>query len=226
MHSKVSVGTVVIATALLLAAAPVAHAEIDVTGVLSTGGHAVSIDSTQFIGDSTYTFPTTGWGGDTMVLDTFVFPRMFGPPQAVVLAGTLDGSPLTAILAGPQSDTWYVIPSTSPEAKVKFVWLAGGVDELGQPGRGRAGLTVSPSIARAGVTIRAERVAGTNCVFEFFDAAGNRVRALRAQASSSGAAAAAWDGADDLGRSLPEGVYYCCLGETADPSVRKLVLTR
>jgi flagellar hook assembly protein FlgD len=69
-------------------------------------------------------------------------------------------------------------------------------------------------------------VAGTNCVFEFFDAAGNRVRMLGTHASSSGAASATWDGTDDLGRSLPEGIYYCCLGGAANPLVRKLVLTR
>jgi hypothetical protein len=226
MRSNVSVGIIVIATALLLAAAPVAHAGIEVTGVLSTGSHTVSIDSVQFIGDSSYLFPATGWEGDTMAVDTFLFPSMFSPPQMVMLMGTLNGSPLLFPLAAPQSDSWYVIYSMPQEAKVKFVWLLGGVGGRGRPGARRAGLTVSPSIVGAGATVRAERMAGTSCVFEFLDAAGNRVRTLRTPVSSSGAASATWDGTDDRGRGLPEGVYYCFIADAAGPSVRKLVLTR
>ncbi len=226
MRNPVSAITVVIATALLLAAAPVAHASVEITGILSTGSHTVSIASTQFVGDSMYFFPTTGWEGDTMMLDTFLFPSMFGPPRLIMITGTLDGSPLSFPLPSPQSDSWYVIASMPQEAKVKFVWLMGAVDEYSRPGLERAGLTAGPSIIRAGATVRAERVAGSSCAFEFFDAAGNRVRTLRAQASSSGAAAATWDGADDSGRSLPEGIYYCCLNDPACPSMRRLVLIR
>ncbi len=226
MRSKVPIGTIVIVTALLLAAAPVAYANIEITGVLSTGSHVVSMDNAQFIGDSIYFWPTTGWGGDTMVTDTFVFPWMFGPPNMVLLTGTLDGNSLTVPLASPQQDSWYIIGGAPPEAKVMFSWEMGGVDEHGQPGTGCARLAVSPSIVGASAIIRVERVAGTSCVFEFFDAAGNRVRTLRTQVSSSGAASVTWNGTDDLGRSLPEGIYYCCLGDAANPSVRKLILTR
>jgi hypothetical protein len=121
-------GAIVISTALLLAVAQVAHADIEITGVLSTGSHTVAIDMAQFIGDSIYVFPTPGWQGDSMVLDTFAFPPMFGPPQIVMLSVTLDGSPLNVTLPPPiQSDTWYLIPSTPQEAKVEFIWGAGGV---------------------------------------------------------------------------------------------------
>ena len=226
MRRNVSVGSFVTATVLLLVAASVAQANIDMTGVLSNGSHKVSMDSVRFIGDSTYVFATPGWGGDTMVVDTFSFPSMFGPPTLIMLMGKVDGSPVVFPLVAPQSDSWYVIYSMPQEAKVKFIWLMGGVDGHGQPGLGRAGLTVCPSIARAGATIRAEHVAGSSCVFELFDAAGNRVRTLRTQTLSSGAASATWDGTDDLGRNLPEGIYYCCLGDAANSSVRKLVLTR
>lgn len=224
MRSNVVRG-IVAAVALVLATAQTARADIKLTGVLSTGNHTVSVVSVLFTGDSMYTFPTPGWQGDPMVQDTFVFPWMFGPPNTAIMTVTIDSVPQTVPFPSPQSDTWYVIPSTPEETKVKFVWVVGGVGGHDRPGLGHAGLTVSPSIVGAGATVRAERVAGTSCVFEFFDAAGNRVRTLRTQASS-GAASATWAGEDDLGRRLPEGIYYCCLGDAANPSVRKLILTR
>jgi hypothetical protein len=224
LNSKVFVRILVVATVLLVAA-PVAHAGINMTGVLSNGSQKVTMDSVRFIGDSTYLITTPGWGGDTMVVDTFQFPAMYGPPTLIMLTGMLNGTPLVYPLAAPVSDSWYILYSMPTEAKVKFIWEMGGVDGRGQPGLGNAGLAASPSIVSVGTTIRAERVAGTNCVFEFYDAAGNKVRTLRAQVSS-GVASVAWNGADELGRRLPEGIYYCCIGNAANPSVRKLILTR
>jgi len=213
---------------LVAALAPLAHASVQITGVLSTGSHVVAVDSAMITdgGGGTYTFPTPGWQGDTGAVDTFDFPVVEYSPLQVDLALTVDGAPTSVSIPGPMADTWYVIPGTPQEAKVMFFWGDVGVGERGQPGHGRAGLTVSPSIVGAGATIRAERVAGTSCAFEFYDAAGNRVRTLRTQASSSGAASATWTGEDDLGRRLPEGIYYCCLDDAANPSVRKLILSR
>ena len=216
---------------LVAALAPVAQASVQVTGVLSTGSHAVVVDTVVLWdvggGMSVFTSPVLDWQGDSMTVDTFVFPPVaFAPLQADMWV-TVDSSPSFFSIPGLQQDTWYVIPGTPTEAQVKFTWQdISGVDEHGRPGLGRAGLTVSPSVVGAGATIRANRVAGTSCVFEIYDVAGNRVRTLRTQASSSGAASATWAGEDDRGRRLPEGIYYCCLDDAANPSVRKLVLTR
>jgi hypothetical protein len=210
------------------ALAPLAHASVQITGVLSTGSHVVSVDSAVISdeGGGFNTFPTPGWQGDSLAVDTFAFPLIDASPTQVDLALTLDSIPTWMSIPGVMPDTWYAIPGAR-DAQVMFSWQdVTGVDEYGRPGHGRAGLTVSPSIIGAGATIRAERVAGTSCAFVFFDAAGNRVRTLRTQASSSGAAAATWTGEDDLGRRLPEGIYYCCLDDAANPAVRKLILTR
>ena len=163
-----------------------------------------------------------------MVVDSFVCtPPMGFPPTLILLWGALDGTPFSQPIAGVLPDTWYIINNSTPtEAMVRFSWeVVQGVDEQGRPGLGRAGLTVSPSIVRTGATVRAERVANPSCAFVFFDAAGNRVRTLRTQASSTGAASATWNGEDDFGRRLPEGIYYCSLDAAASPSVRKLILS-
>jgi hypothetical protein len=210
---------------------PLAHAEIRTTGVLSTGSHRVVIDSLEImdVGGGIARYRTAGeWSGDTMVVDSFVCtPGMGFFPMLVMTWGSLDGSPFTRPIPSILPDTWYIINSAPQEAKLWFHWIdTVGVKEHSRQVLERAGLTVSPSIVRAGTTIRAERVAGPSTAFLFFDAAGNRVRTLKTQASPAGAASATWNGEDDLGRRLPEGIYYCRLDDAASPSARKLILSR
>jgi hypothetical protein len=212
--------------------APLAHAGVLTTGVLSTGNHRVVVDSLELmdLGGGIARYRTEGeWSGDTMVVDTFFCtPEMDFFPTTVLLWGALDSSPFTRHIAVPVvPDTWYIIPSTPLEAMVRFTWRddAPGVDERGRPRHERAGLTVGPSIVRAGATIRAERVPGTSYALVLYDAVGSRVRTLRTRASS-GTATVTWNGEDDSGHRLPEGIYYCRLGDAANSTVRKVVLTR
>jgi len=216
---------------LVAALVPLAHASVQVTGVLSTGSHVVVVDSILLWdiggGMNKFTPPVLNWQGDSMTVDTFVFPPVdFAPLQADMWL-TVDSGPSFFSIPGLRQDTWYVIPGTPTAAQMMFSWQdITGVDEHGRPAQRRAGLTVSPSVVGARASIRAERVAGTSCAFEFYDVAGNRVRTLRTQASSSGAASATWSGEDDRGRRLPEGIYYCRLDDAANPSARKLILSR
>lgn len=219
--------------ALLLlvgALAPLAHADVITTGVLSTGSHIVYIDSLDIIGTGGifHKYVTPNWHGATGVVDTErLEPPMLVAPQFMQVYITQDAAPALLPIPVLMQDTWYTIPGTPTAAQVMFWWNdTTGIQERGPIGQRRAGLTVSPSVVGAGATIRAERVAGTSCAFTLYDAAGNRVRTLRTQASSSGVASATWTGEDDLGHRLPEGIYYCCLGDPANPTVRKLVLTR
>lgn len=218
-----------LSTLLLLAGvlAPQAHAVILTTGVLSTGSHRVVVDSLELmdLGGGLWRYRTAGeWHGDTVVLDTFVCtPPMGFPPTLALLWGVLDDSAFTRPIASIVPDTWYIIPSTPTEVMVTFSWFS-GLQEYGRPGLARAGLTVSPSILRTATTVRAERVAGMRCSFEFYDAVGNRVRTVRTQAYL-GTAAATWTGDDDFGQRLPEGIYYCCMGGGASSTALKIVLT-
>ena len=220
-------------SALLLlvgALVPLAHADVVVTGVLSTGSHVVSIDSAQILvnGGGIQKYLTPSWHGAAGVVDTQrLDPPMLAAPFMIQLWLTQDASPSMLAIPNPVADSWYTIPGAATAAQVMFWWNdTAGIQERGQLGQRRASLTVSPSIVGAGATIRAERVAGTSCAFTLYDAAGNRVRTIRTQASSSGVASATWTGEDDLGRRLPEGIYYCCLGDPANPTVSKLILTR
>ena len=216
--------------ALLLVGAfvPLAHADVLVTGVLSTGSHVVSGDSVMIMdmGGGFNNYVTTGWGGDTMTVDTSVFnPPLGAPPMIITLFYRQDDSTDKFDINMPVSDSWYTIPGTPTEAQVLFIFTEVGVAEPGRTGQLRTDLTVSPSIVQTGATIRAERVAGPSCVFTLFDVTGNRVRTLRTEASA-GTASATWNGNDDFGRRLPEGIYYCCLDDAANPTARKLVLAR
>jgi hypothetical protein len=214
---------------LLGAFVPLAHADVQIVGYLSTGSHIVNGDSVAVMdmGGGFRNYVTTGWGGDTMTVDSTVMePPMGAQPIMITLFYRQDDSTDKFDVNAPVSDSWYTIPGTPTEAQVKFVFTNVGVAEPGRPGQVRTALTVSPSIVQTGATIRAERVAGPNCTFTLYDVAGNRVRTLRTQTTASGTASATWNGSDDLGRRLPEGIYYCCLDDAASPTVRKLVLSR
>ena len=210
---------------------PLANAEVITTGVLSTGSHVVTIDSVMImdLGGGIGFYNTAGWGGDSGIVDTFrLEPPMMGLPNIIELRYTQDATSEVLPIPMPVPDSWYLIPGSATQAQVMFSWkdtIVTAIDERGQIGQRRSGLTVSPSIVRTDATIRAERVAGTNCAFVIFDAAGNRVRTLKTQASA-GVASATWTGRDDLGRRLPEGIYYCRLDDAANSSARKLILSR
>ena|GEM_PF-484146 len=215
---------------LVGALVPLGRAAVLTTGTLSAGTHTVSGDSVEIMDEhgALKRFVTTGWivlPGETLASD--FNPPMDAKPMMLTLWYSQDDvdSVLMIMPPGPVQDSWYTLPGTPTEAQVKFD--TGYVDAIGESGRPqhvRAGLTVSPSIVGAGAVIRAERVAGTSCAFALYDVAGNRVRTLRTQISS-GAATATWNGTDDFGRRLPEGIYYCCLDDPANATVRKLVLT-
>ena len=236
MKSKSVVRNAALLPALLLLAGvlvPLAHGAVITTGVLSTGSHRVAIDSLDVmdLGGGSWRYLTAGaWGGDTMVVDSFPCqPPMGFHPMLILMWGTMDGSNFMQPVGNVVPDTWYILNNSTPtEAKVMFSWhdtTLTGVLDHGRLSQRPAGLTASPSIVRTGTTVRAERVAGTNCAFVIYDAAGNRVRTLRTQ-TSAGVASVTWTGVDDQGRMLPEGIYYCCLDGTANSSVSKLILSR
>ena len=206
---------------------PLAHADVLTTAVLSTRSHVVYVDSVAIMdmGGGFWNYVTAGWGGDTMVVDTFVLtPPMGAAPMIVTLFYRQDDSADRLEIHLPVADSWYTIPGAPSAAQVMFTY-GNGVDGHGRLGPARTRLTVTPSIARAGTDLRAEGVTRTTCAFVLFDAAGNRVRTLRTQARA-GTAIATWNGTDDFGQRLPEGIYYCCLDDPANATVRKLVLTR
>jgi hypothetical protein len=160
-----------------------------------------------------------------MTLDTFVFPRIPEPPDVAILNYTIDDTTLSYSIPAPQSDSWYTLPTSPTEPKVKFTFRPAGVEETGRRSLRSPKLTVSPSVITSSALIRAEQAGFGSRALEVYDAAGNRVRTLVLR-SSGGGVSATWNCDDDLGRRLPEGIYYCCLGDEAGSAVRKLILTR
>jgi len=200
----------------------------DFIGVLSTGDHVVLVDSATVLdmGGGSTSYQTTDWGGDTGIVDTFSFlPPPDREPVAVILFLRQDDSAFLFSVPSLAPDSWYAIPGEQTQASVLFAVIYSGLEEGRRLLPGRAGLTISPSIFRAGADLRAEGVTRTTCAFVLFDAAGNRVRTLRTQ-TWSGTATATWNGTDDFGHRLPDGIYYCCLDDPANATARKLILTR
>jgi hypothetical protein len=214
-----------VSAALLLAAVQATQAQVDITGVLATGSHRVAVDMATFMcPNGAYSFPTPGWGGDSATTDTFAFPSIPEPPDLVMLTGTIDDSALAFSMATPKPDSWYVIPGSPAEAKVKLMWGT-DIEEPGPRADARPALTVSPSLIAGAALIRASAIGGQACLLDIHDAAGNRVRTLLLR-SRGGAASAFWNADDDRGLPLPEGVYYCSLRGATRPRVGKLVLAR
>jgi len=203
-----------------------AVASVNITGVISTGSHSITMDTTTITDESggSYTFPTPGWQGDSAILDTFVFPPMDYPPTQIDLIYRVSSSPNQLSIVAPVPDSWYVIMSMPTEARVKFIWQT-GIEESRQRPAVPMTLIVRPCITTGTTTLRAVNVGGGRCEVEVYDALGNRVRTVKLQRSGT-AASATWNGTDEQGRQVPEGVYYCCLGGVVSPTVRKLVLTR
>ncbi len=198
---------------------------IDFVGLLSTGSHVVSVDSATVLDErgGFRSYHTPDWGGDTGIVDTFHFlPERYDLPIVITLFLMQDDSALLFPIPDLAFDTWYMIPGAPRQTEVLIGWWT-GLEEDRRPSLGRAGLTVGPSIVRANTTIRAEHVPGTDCAFTLFDAVCNRVRTLRTRASR-GAATATWNGEDDAGRRLPEGVYYCRYAAADAIAVRKIIV--
>jgi len=226
MRRKTVMRSAVLLPALLVFVAPLADASVQITGVLSTGSHEVTIDQAEFTdeGGGMNTFPTPNWQGESMTVDTFAFPPIDYPPMQVDLMLAVDGIPASVSIPNLVPDTWFVIPSTPTEAMVEFFWSS-GIEENGRRPSEPGGLTVRPGIITGTATVRAGHVGIGRCAAEIYDALGNRVRTLVLQPSGA-AASATWNGDDDQGRRLPEGIYYCRLTDAVGPAVRKLTLTR
>ena len=207
--------------------ASLANPYFDYVGCLSTGSHVVAVDSMTVLDrdGGISCRHTAGWGGDTGVVDTFNYQsESLLTPIVVTFFLVQDDSALVFPISNFVVDSWYMIPGSPRQAEVMFSGFA-YLEEDRRPSLGRAGLTVSPSIVRANTTIRAERVPGTDCAFALYDAVGNRVRTLRTRASW-GAATATWNGEDDAGRRLPEGVYYCRCAAADVVAVQKVLVAR
>lgn len=105
-------------------------------------------------------------------------------------------------------DTTSVVPPAPPPAPA---WRA---------------LSVSPNPARGSCLLRFSLAAPGRGSLTVLDAGGRRVRTLASGVLQSGDHAPRWDGRDEGGRAVPEGVYFASLRLAGGTQTRRLVLLR
>jgi len=87
-------------------------------------------------------------------------------------------------------------------------------------------LPIAPNPGRAPFTIRFELPAAADVGLDVFDAAGRRVRSLAPGRHEAGLHANTWNGLDDQGRPLGDGVYWVRLHAGGVERARRFVLLR
>ncbi len=103
--------------------------------------------------------------------------------------------------------------------------LTGIVDEtVGPAGIGRAGFAVWPNPVRSWAQVRFGLKRESEVKLAVFDRAGRQVRGLRDTRLETGDYLGTWDGRDDFGRGLAQGVYFLRLEAGAERLVKKAVV--
>ena len=118
------------------------------------------------------------------------------------------------------ADTWFL------------VWGAGGATSVGNDPP-QAGFESAPAIScrpvpsRGSVSIlyRTEQP-GERVRVDVYDVRGRSVRRLVAGRSEAGSHSIPWDGKDDSGREVPQGIYFVALAGETGAATARLVLLR
>ncbi len=102
--------------------------------------------------------------------------------------------------------------------------VTASVDDAGALSPLSLGIRPNPFAAHTAISFEIPREGRLSlCIF---DAAGRMVRTLRDEFAPAGRHAAEWDGADDQGRALPSGVYFCRMRVNGVERAEQIVLTR
>jgi reprolysin-like metallo-peptidase family M12B/flagellar hook capping protein FlgD len=116
------------------------------------------------------------------------------------------------------NDIWYVDDVSVPAGSIV------GVDD--GPRRPLALVQSVPNPFRGSSTIRFHLAEPAAVDLSVYDAVGRRVRNLLAGRQEAGAREMVWDGRDDAGQSVREGVYFCRLEVAGRTMSRKMHLIR
>jgi len=208
---------------LSLLAFGVASAEIEFAGVIDPSTTVTRIDSVT-LRSPDMTFLTPGWGSH-FPYDTFVFTGVTAWPETVVLHGTVQAFPTHKRIVHPDTSTWYRLCLSVVVSQVKFYGTGyGGVEESKPMVERLHCLAVSPSVVTRQMMVSLRHVGTGRPVIEIHDAVGNVVRSLDCTAGTDGVATATWNREDDLGRLVPEGVYFCRYAAADVIAVRKVLV--
>jgi flagellar basal-body rod modification protein FlgD len=114
-----------------------------------------------------------------------------------------------------------------PGRAVKFTTdepRTGVAEDDGPLGLGRLRFSVAPTVVRGRAAVRFALARATAVKLAVYDMTGRQVRELAAQTLPAGTHAFGWDGRDDSGRKLAQGVYVVRLDAGGEKLGVKAVL--
>ncbi len=202
----------------------IASADIEFSGVLDVGVSVTRIDSLT-LRSPDMSFYTIGWGCHAP-FDTYDFAGVTAWPETLTLYGTINSLPCRQTIPHPLPHIWHAIGIDPDPPQVLFWDDHSGVEDSKLAIGHQPRLTVSPSVVTGRMTVRLQPVGNGRPMVEIRDAIGNLVRRLDCTAGTDGVARTTWDRRDDLGRLVPEGVYFCRYAASDVIAVRKVLVAR
>jgi hypothetical protein len=114
----------------------------------------------------------------------------------------------------------------SPGRAIRFLPMPPGVEEPAAALEHQPGLRVEPNPLRTCATISYQFAQAGNVQLKVYDAMGRVVRTLHDGPKKPGRYTATWDGTDNRGRSLANGIYFYSLNAPGYRDVKKAVVMR
>lgn len=195
--------------------------------VMEPGTTVTAVDSVKLLSPDR-TFLTPGWGSHTPV-DTFVFTAGFPPwPETIRLYGTVNGMNVNQRIRSPKLDTRYYFGLSVVAPPFWFAAVPGypdpGVVESKLEVKRLPRLAVSPSVVTRQMKVRLQPAATGRPVVQIHDAVGNVIRSLDCTVGTDDVATATWNREDEIGRLVPEGIYFCRYAVSDVIAVRKVLV--
>jgi hypothetical protein len=215
---------------LLLGSATPSESTTLARGYLRNFDGPFAMDSVSFLylSSAPLEFVTHHWGGFPQALDSFDFQLAAWPDVGVALHGNIDGRRIPEDTIRPLApDQWYVVRGTRPSDSclVQFHELS-AIEERRVTGLPLRLLAPAPNPFSAATGLGLSNPTRQRLDLVILDAAGARVRLLASGRFAAGEYRPIWDGTDDQGRRVRNGVYYCRLRAGEFVALQKLVLAR
>jgi hypothetical protein len=101
-----------------------------------------------------------------------------------------------------------------------------GIDELTQDRTVRSGFAIYPSIGKGLFTILFAETSATPENVMIHDATGRIVKNILLPVHDGGTISVAWNGTDNAGKKVPEGIYFVAASNGSSTQTEKLILIR
>jgi len=112
-------------------------------------------------------------------------------------------------------------PDIDLRAEYIFEYVPASIAEISRPGS--CGLAVKPNPFNSACRIAVGSAASELCIFNI---SGRKIREYKIVPNISAFSVVTWDGRDDLGNSLPSGIYFARASNGENTSTKKFILVR